>query len=252
MRRLAFLAVFFTTAPAAAQDTVYTEIGRGPVVEFLKTGRNAHTAAFASMSEVIEHSTRHMVESGLRAMAVYLKSLDSEARPAPARPDDAVMAAGAAIHFDNCSACHVSDGSGVARFFAPLAGSAKAKANDGDATTVVRVILEGARGVTTGARPSPPAMPAYGWKLTDAQVAAVATHVRMSWGNRGGAVTASDVARLRARLAAGLGPDRRDRRPSLLPLLNPKLTAPRHGDGAGKTARFLAGSGRHVRLGKFG
>lgn len=198
MRRLAFLAVFLTTAPAAAQDTVYTEIGRGPVVEFLKTGRNAHTAAFASMSEVIEHSTRHMVESGLCAMAVYLKSLDSEARPAPARPDDAVMAAGAAIHFDNCSACHVSDGSGVARFFAPLAGSAKA--NDGDATTVGRVILE-------GARPSLLAMPAYGWKLTDAQVAAVTTHVRMSWGNRGGAVTASDVARLRARLAAGLGPD---------------------------------------------
>lgn len=175
------------------------------IVAFLKTGRNAHTAAFGTMSEVIELSTQHMLESDLRAMAVYLKSLDGEARPAPAEPDAAVMNAGAAIYFDNCSACHVSDGSGVAGFFAPLAGAAKA--NDPDATTVLRVILEGARAVPTKAHPTPLTMPAYAWKLTDAQIAAVATYVRMSWGNRGGAVTASEVARLRQRLAADLGPD---------------------------------------------
>lgn len=175
------------------------------IVAFLKTGRNAHTAAFGTMSEVIELSTQHMLESDLRAMAVYLKSLDGEARPAPAEPDAAGMNAGAAIYFDNCSACHVSDGSGVAGFFAPLAGAAKA--NDPDATTVVRVILEGARAVPTKAHPTPLTMPAYAWTLTDAQIAAVATYVRMSWGNRGGAVTASEVARLRQRLAADLGPD---------------------------------------------
>jgi mono/diheme cytochrome c family protein len=174
------------------------------IVEFLKTGRNAHTAAFSIMSEVIELSTQHMVDEDLRAIAVYLKDMEGEERAAPPAPDRAVMEAGAAIYFDNCSACHVSDGSGVPRFFAPLAGSGKV--NNEDATTVIRVILEGARAVPTKAHPTPLTMPAFHWKLTDAQIAAVATYVRSSWGNHGGPVSASDVADLRKRLAEGLGP----------------------------------------------
>lgn len=174
------------------------------IVEFLGTGRNAHTAAFSIMSEVIEYSTQHMVEDDLRAIAVYLRSLEGEQGSAPRTPDEDVMAAGAAIYFDNCSACHVSDGSGVPRFFAPLAGSGKV--NDEDPTTVIRVILEGARAVPTKAHPSPLTMPAFDWKLTDEQVAALATYVRSSWGNRGGAVSAGAVADLREALADGLGP----------------------------------------------
>jgi mono/diheme cytochrome c family protein len=174
------------------------------IVEFLKTGRNAHTAAFSIMAEVIEYSTQHMSEDDLRAIAVYLRSLDGEPRDEPRAPDEAVMTAGAAIYFDNCSACHVSNGTGVPRFFAPLAGSGKA--NDADPTTVIRVILQGARAVPTNAHPSPLTMPAFDWKLTDEQVAAVATYVRSSWGNRGGAVSAGDVSDLREALSAGLGP----------------------------------------------
>lgn len=176
------------------------------IVEFLKTGRNAHTAAFSIMSEVIDYSTQHMVDEDLRAIAVYLKDLEGEERAAPAAPDEEIMRAGAAIYFDNCSACHVSDGAGVPRFFAPLAGSGKV--NNEDATTVIRVILEGARAVPTNAHPTPLTMPAFHWKLSDAQIAAVATYVRASWGNRGDPVSASDVAGLRKRLAEGLGPDR--------------------------------------------
>ncbi len=168
------------------------------IVEFLKTGRNAHTAAFSIMSEVIQFSTQHMRDDDLRAIAVYLNDLESDERPAPGRPDAAVMKAGAAIYFDNCSACHVSDGRGVPRFFAPLVRSGKA--NDPDPTTVIRVILEGARAVPTKAHPSPLTMPAFDWKLGDEQVAAVATYVRSSWGNRGGTVSASEVSRLREAL----------------------------------------------------
>lgn len=176
------------------------------IVEFLKTGRNVHTAAFSIMSEVIDYSTQHMRDDDLRAIAVYLKDLEGEERTPPRQPDESVMEAGAAIYFDNCSACHVSDGSGVPRFFAPLAGSGKV--NNEDATTVIRVILQGARAVPTRVHPTPFTMPAFHWKLTDEQVAAVATYVRSSWGNIGGSVSAADVADLRERLADGLGPDR--------------------------------------------
>lgn len=174
------------------------------IVEFLQTGRNAHTAAFSIMSEVIDYSTQHMVEDDLRAIAVYLKSLEGNERSPLRAPGEALMNAGAAIYFDNCSACHVSNGSGVPRFFAPLAGSGKA--NNEDPTTVIRVILEGARAVPTRVHPTPLTMPAFDWKLNDEQIAAVATYVRSSWGNRGGAVSAGEVADLREALKANLGP----------------------------------------------
>ncbi len=45
-------------------------------------------------------------------------------------------------------------------------------------------------------------MPAFGWKLTDPEVAAVTTYVRNSWGNRGPAVSAAQIAKLRKAVAA--------------------------------------------------
>jgi hypothetical protein len=48
--------------------------------------------------------------------------------------------------------------------------------------------------------PTPLAMPAYDWKLDDQQIAAVATFVRNSWGNRAAPVSADQVARLRKQL----------------------------------------------------
>lgn len=168
------------------------------IVEFLKTGRNEHTAAFSIMSEVIGYSTQYMKPSDLHAIATYLKSLDSDRPSAPASADKSVMRAGEAIYFDNCSACHKQDGTGVPRVFAPLKGSGKVSAHD--PTTVIRAILQGARAVPTDARPSPLSMPAFDWKLSDEQVAAVATYVRQSWGNRGGPVSESEVKTLREAL----------------------------------------------------
>jgi mono/diheme cytochrome c family protein len=43
-------------------------------------------------------------------------------------------------------------------------------------------------------------MPAYGWKLDDNQVAAVATHVRNAWGDAAPAVSAAQVQSLKSRL----------------------------------------------------
>lgn len=166
------------------------------IVEFLRTGRNARTAAFSTMAEVIELSTQHMTDRDLRAIATYLKDQEADGEGEdPEAPNEGVMAAGEAIYLDNCSACHTSDGSGVPRFFGPLAGSGKV--NNDDATTVIRVILEGARSVPTKMYPSPLSMPAFDWKLTDEQIAAVASYIRSSWGNEAGAVTADQVADLR-------------------------------------------------------
>jgi len=43
-------------------------------------------------------------------------------------------------------------------------------------------------------------MPSFAWKLSDQEVADVATYVRNSWGNRASPVSAKQVASLRSRL----------------------------------------------------
>jgi mono/diheme cytochrome c family protein len=60
---------------------------------------------------------------------------------------------------------------------------------------------EAAQSVATDREPTGPAMPAFGWQLNDAQVAALATYVRNHWG-KAPAVSEGDVRKERASLAA--------------------------------------------------
>jgi len=64
-----------------------------------------------------------------------------------------------------------------------------------------KAVLRGARSVATDPAPTGPAMPALGWKLSDAEVAAVVTYIRNSWGNTASAVPASDVESVRQQLS---------------------------------------------------
>ena len=110
------------------------------------------------------------------------------------------MAAGGAIYTDLCSSCHKSNGKGVPQLIPDLSQAASLKGND--ATTVLRVILQGAQSVATDAEPTSPAMPAFGWQLNDEQVAAVASFVRNSFGNRGTPVNAASARDARRDLQA--------------------------------------------------
>ena len=61
----------------------------------------------------------------------------------------------------------------------------------------VQAILSGGFAPATAAHPRPYGMPPYRSTLSDEEVAAVTSFIRQSWGNRAGAVSALDVARLR-------------------------------------------------------
>ena len=108
------------------------------------------------------------------------------------------MKAGEAIYGDECSACHGFDGKGVAFLFPALAGSANV--HSGDPTSLIRVVLQGARSVATDKEPTGPGMPSFGWKLNDEEIAAVLSYVRNSWSGTAAPVTAEDVRKLRASL----------------------------------------------------
>ena len=66
---------------------------------------------------------------------------------------------------------------------------------------LVRVVLQGAQSSQNAHAVTGPAMPALGWKLSDAQVADTVTYIRNAWGNAAPAVSASDVESIRAALA---------------------------------------------------
>jgi mono/diheme cytochrome c family protein len=168
--------------------------------EFLRRGANVHSAATGEMGDVVAFSTSLASDEDLNAIMTYLRSVGASPDASVSAPDGAVMKQGQAIWQDSCSACHRMDGQGVPRFFPPLQHDANAQQTD--PTTVVHYILAGSRKVPTGGAPTPLSMPAYDWKLDDAQVAAVATYIRNSWGNAASAVTADEVKKLRGKLKA--------------------------------------------------
>ena len=170
------------------------------VAAYLKTGHNRITAATGPMAEAVVLSTSRMTDDDVNAIATYLKSLpgDGKAQTAMAASTPE-MTAGGSIYRDQCSACHGLDGKGVDRLFPSVANSSMARADD--PTTVIRIVLRGARSVATDKEPTAPGMPSYGWQLKDDQVANVLTYIRNSWGNAAPAVSPDEVGRLRASVA---------------------------------------------------
>jgi mono/diheme cytochrome c family protein len=184
-------------APALDADP-RTGLGRWSVdeiVAYLASGHTARAAAGGPMAEVVEDSTSRMSDADLRAIALYLKQRPASPVAGAAPPDSATMQVGAAIYADACAACHTATGAGVARLFPALTGSAAVQADD--PASVLRVILHGARSAATDAAPTGAAMPGFGWKLSDAQAAGVATYVRNAWGNAAPAVSAVQARRAR-------------------------------------------------------
>ena len=170
------------------------------ITDYLKTGHNHITAATGPMAEAVDLSTSKMTDDDVKAIATYLKSIGgSSAQLVPVAGNSSDMAAGGAIYRDQCSACHGIDGKGSDRLFPSLAESSMARADD--PSSVIRIMLRGARSVATDKEPTAPGMPSYGALLTDAQVAHVLTYIRNSWGNSAPAIAPGDVGKARSALA---------------------------------------------------
>ena len=165
------------------------------IVEYLQSGRNGRSHADGLMAEVVVNSTAKMSDEDVRAIAVYLKDLPAGApEPAVTPPEQAVMTAGAAVYAHACIACHEADGTGTPRVYPPLPGNANLQSSDPSST--LRILLDGAQTVTTPRAPNTGSMPSYA-KLSDQEVADVATYIRNSWGNAAPPVTADQVKKAR-------------------------------------------------------
>jgi mono/diheme cytochrome c family protein len=173
------------------------------IVAYLKSGHNKTGAATGPMSETLNLSTSQMSDDDLKAIAVYLKDETGQSNPdrtaSTDPPDAALMKSGAQVYADECSACHMPNGTGQGDLFPALAGSPTVQQTD--PTTLLHVVLRGALSVGTAPAPTAPAMPQFGWILDDDAVAAVVTYIRNSWGNSAPQVTASQVKTTRQMLA---------------------------------------------------
>lgn len=180
------------------------------IVADLKTGRTALSAVHGPMTEVVTNSTSAMTDGDLRAIAVYLKSLS----PAPAEgratytPSQDTYAMfkqgranerGARIFLDSCAACHRLDGQGYDHTFPRLGGNLTVLAPKTD--SLLAILLAGSRLPALHDKPSRLAMPPYGWRYNDEDIAQLATFLRSAWGNSASAVKASEVAEIRKRVS---------------------------------------------------
>src|SRR5699024_9690999 len=130
----------------------------------------------------------------------------SEFIPALRKEREAAAAAGtgggldgAALYKQTCAACHQDNGKGVTGAFPPLAGSALVTADDPE--MLMRVLIQG-----YNSRPDYAVMPPFGDMLTDAEIAAIATHERTSWGNSASEITEDDVKKIREYVENELNP----------------------------------------------
>jgi mono/diheme cytochrome c family protein len=179
------------------------------IVAALRTGRSPGRAVIGQpMKDVVVHSTQDMTDGDLRAIAAYLKTL----APGPAGPVNYVADSrtaddlragkasgrGAELYLDNCAACHRSNGKGAGAVFPAMAGNPTVLA--GDPNSLIRLILVGGAMPSTSTAPSNLGMPAFGWRLSDEEVAQLVTFIRQSWGNSAPATDTAAVTRVRGKI----------------------------------------------------
>jgi mono/diheme cytochrome c family protein len=170
------------------------------IVQYLKNGQARGVIASGPMKDVVENSTAKMPDADLKAMAVYLKERGAAGSPAPSpvAASDGRMKVGEAIFVDTCAACHVRTGEGIAHLFPKLAGATIAAQDD--PASLIHIVITGGQGAATDKHPTAPAMPSFGYRLSDEQIAAVVTYVRNSWGNAASPVTADAVKAVRGKV----------------------------------------------------
>jgi cytochrome c oxidase subunit 2 len=134
-------------------------------------------------------------EHGFMPIVVEVKSKDDYAKwvgeqkqkatvaaddPSKTWTEAELMAKGAVVYAANCQACHQANGKGVPPAFPPLDGS---KLVAGPADAQIALVLHGKPGTAMAS-----------WKqLSDADIAAVITYTRNSWGNKSGDVMPAAV-----------------------------------------------------------
>ena len=169
------------------------------VLALLKTGTSPSGSVQGPMAEVVLHSTQHLLDSDLRAMAVFLQSLPERASDIERAPvtRTQLSQSGGQLYDKHCAQCHGDSGQGVPGAYPALAGNRAVTL--ASPVNLVQVVLHGGYPPATAGNPRPYGMPPYVMDLNDKDTASVLSYIRGSWGNQAAEVTAVDVNQARSR-----------------------------------------------------
>ncbi len=172
------------------------------ISDLLRTGVSARGAVYGPMAEVVYNSLQYLSDADTHAMAVYLKGLAQGSPPGmpaatvPNAEGSLLLSLGKTVYDRQCGSCHGPEGQGKPPHYPPLAGNQSIQM--ASSVNAVRMVLNGGYPPGTAGNPMPYGMPPFAQSLSDNEVAAVVTHIRTSWGNRGSAVGAAQANELRA------------------------------------------------------
>jgi mono/diheme cytochrome c family protein len=169
------------------------------ITRLLQTGLAPRGAVLGPMAEVVLQSTQHLAPADLDAMALFLKALP-QGGPATEVSGPAMGPAmaqqGAKLYTDHCAQCHGDKGEGVPGAYPALAGNRAVTLPV--TANLVQVVLGGGFPPSTAGNPRPFGMPPFATVLSDAEVAAVISHIRASWGNHAFAIGELTVGQQRS------------------------------------------------------
>ena len=167
---------------------------------YLGRGLARQGSAFGDMHPVIMLSTRNLTAADLAAVATYLLG-DNPPPPAPqpaigpAESAAAANGAGRMSYVALCAGCHGLDGDGVPNTVVSMRANSTLRLVD--PRNLIVAMLDGIGAENFPHRASMQAMPGFSDKLSDAEAAALANYLRVTWGGQATDVTPAAVRALR-------------------------------------------------------
>jgi mono/diheme cytochrome c family protein len=193
--------------------------GERDIIDYLRTGYAGNVVQAAGpMAKFVQHSTSHLDDDDLAAMAAYLKTIPAikagdqdipviepvaerfepvhrygqireEMTAALARTD---LSDPERLYLDHCAACHGVSGQGQPQaYYPPLVQNAALRRTN--AGNLLQVLTHG---VPAGKLYRVPAMPGFADELSHGQIAMLANYTRTTFGGRQDShLTAGDVER---------------------------------------------------------
>ncbi len=171
------------------------------IAAWLRTGWSERGAALGPMADVVADSLQSLSDADAAAMARHLHRLPREAEPAPEfkAADPGQLDLGRRVYARHCADCHGDQGQGRRIDGEPaypaLAGNRAVTL--ASPQNLLQMLANGGYAPTTSRHPRPYGMPPLRQTLSDAEMAAVASYVRQSWGHRASPVTEQDVLKRR-------------------------------------------------------
>ncbi|AOX16623.1 cytochrome c [Kozakia baliensis] len=190
------------------------------LVTYLKTGRiKGRSQAAGPMAEAVEHSTSHLTDEDLHALAAFIKQVpsheddkDHKARDSfgkaadnpdlrsgtLTRIDNLSEKSGAEIYDGNCAACHGQDGKGTANQYVPSLYSNSVVGSERPDNLIMTIVY----GVDRTTPSDHASMPGFGYRsdvqrLSNDEIARLVNYVTATFGSGDHHITSEQVAKAR-------------------------------------------------------